>query len=32
MRVFMFLGFKVVNPGNKLAPQNSDILTMMYTI
>jgi ornithine decarboxylase antizyme 1 len=32
MRVFMFLGFKVVNPSNRLVPQNEEILSMMYTI
>lgn len=32
MRVFMFLGFKVVNPSNRLVPQSEDILSMMYTI
>ena len=32
MRVFMFLGFSVVPPDNKSVPQNSDIMSMVYTI
>lgn len=32
MRVFMFLGFTVVPPGNKEVPQNEDIMSMVYNI
>lgn len=32
MRVFMFLGFKVVSPDNKQVPQSSDIMSMVYSI
>lgn len=32
MRVFMFLGFTVVSPDNKEVPQNSGIMSMVYSI
>lgn len=32
MNAFRFFGFKPVAPGNKYAPQNEDILTMVYEI
>merc|ERR1712127_643877 len=32
MRVFMFLGFTVVSPDNKEVPQDSDIMSMVYSI
>lgn len=32
MRVFMFLGFSVVPPGNKEIPQDADIMSMVYNI
>jgi len=32
MRVFMFLGFTIVPPGNKDVPQNEDIMSMVYNI
>jgi ornithine decarboxylase antizyme 1 len=32
MRVFMFLGFTIVPPGNKEVPQNDEIMSMVYNI
>lgn len=32
MRVFMFLGFSVVPPGNKQVPQDEEIMSMVYNI
>lgn len=32
MNAFRFFGFKPVTPGNKYAPQNEDIITMVYEI
>jgi len=32
MRVFMFLGFTIVPPGNKEVPQSEEIMSMVYII
>jgi ornithine decarboxylase antizyme 1 len=32
MNAFRFFGFKAVAPGNKFAPQNPDLITMVYEI